>query len=160
MKQSLLVLSLATIVFASCNNEPKESSENLTVSDTSKIIEDKMPISKSICYSTTTGKDSVKMKLEIIDKVVTGNLSYKFYQKDSNKGEVEGVLKGDTLMADYKFMSEGKQSVRQVIFLIQDSVAIEGYGKMDNKDGRMIFKSNKEITFGKGIRLHKVDCDK
>jgi hypothetical protein len=115
-------------------------------------------IPSSSCYFSTTGKDTVKLKVEVFPNVVTGRLSYNLYQKDSNKGEFEGYLHGDTLLADYKFMSEGKLSTRQVIFLIKDNIATEGYGDMEEKDGKMVFKNTNDITFGKGLVLRKVDC--
>ncbi len=55
-------------------------------------------------------------------------------------------------------MSEGKESVRQVIFLIKDNIAVEGYGNMEENNGKMIFKNQKEIVFGKGLILKKVEC--
>jgi len=90
--------------------------------------------------------------------VVTGKLSYQFFDKDSNIGEFDGRLYGDTLLADYKFMSEGKLSTRQVILLIKDSVATEGYGDMEEKEGKMVFKNTNDITFGKGLILKMVEC--
>ena len=90
--------------------------------------------------------------------VVTGKLSYKFYEKDSNIGEFKGQLKGDTLLADYKFMSEGQVSTRQVIFLIKNNVAKEGYGDMEEKNGKMVFKNRKSISFATGLILNKVEC--
>jgi hypothetical protein len=80
------------------------------------------------------------------------------YEKDSNKGKLEGKLYGDTLVADYKFMSEGIESVRQVAFLIKDSVAIEGYGDIEQKDGKTVFKNLKSLDFTHGLPLAKVDC--
>ncbi len=158
MKHSFLIISLAAISAASCNNETKQSTETTTIADTSKPVENKIMIPVSSCYSTTTGKDSVHLKVEVFPNVVTGNLFYQFHEKDRNKGELEGQLHGDTLIADYKFMSEGKESVRQVIFLIKDNIAVEGYGNMEEKNGKMIFKNQKEIVFGKGLILKKVEC--
>jgi hypothetical protein len=160
MKHALLFLSFAAIAILSCNNETKEPAKTNTTTDTPAVAENKIMIPKSICYATNSGKDSVNLKVEIFENVVTGKLSYKLFQKDSNTGDFEGKLTGDTLLADYKFMSEGKQSTRPVIFLLQDSVAIEGYGTTEEKDGKMVFKNRKEIAFGKGLRLHKVDCNK
>jgi hypothetical protein len=68
---------------------------------------------------------------------------FKFYEKDSNKGVIDGKLNGDTLLADYKFMSEGIQSTRQVIFLIKDSNATEGYGPMEEKRWENSFQRSK-----------------
>ena len=158
MKYSFLVLSLAAIMIASCNNEPKKSTEIPTVEDTVKTVENKIMIPASSCYTSITGKDTVTLKVEIFPNVVTGKLSYKFYQKDSNKGEFDGKFHGDTLLADYKFMSEGKLSTRQVIFLIKNNVAREGYGKMEEKNGKMVFKDMKGVSFASGLALNKVEC--
>jgi len=116
-------------------------------------------IPSSSCYLSITGKDTVFLKTEIFPNVVTGVLSYKFHEKDNNKGEIDGKLSGDTLVADYRFMSEGKQSTRQVIFLIKDSVATEGYGNMEEKDGKMTFKDVRNVSFGKGLILKKIPCE-
>ena len=99
-------------MIASCNNEPKKSTEILTVEDTVKTVENKIMIPASSCYSSMTGKDTVTLKVEIFPNVITGKLSYKFNEKDSNKGEFDGQFHGDTLLADYKFMSEGQLSAR------------------------------------------------
>ena len=159
MKYSFLFLFLGAIAAASCNNEPKKSTEVTTIADTSKPVENKIMIPVSSCYLSINGKDTVFLKTEIFPNVVTGILSYKFHEKDSNKGDIDGTLSGDTFIADYKFMSEGKQSTRQVIFLINDSVATEGYGNMEERDGKMVFKNVNDIAFGKGLRLKKVSCD-
>ena len=96
--------------------------------------------------------------MDKLSGAVTGSLSYKFYEKDSNKGEIDGKLNGDTLIADYKFMSEGILSTRQVIFLIKDSTATEGYAAMEEKNGKMVFKNINTVDFTKGIVLRKTTC--
>lgn len=110
------------------------------------------------CYSSVTGKDTFKLKLVVSSDAVNGKLSYNFDQKDNLKGEIQGRLLGDTLLADYKFMSEGKLSVRQVTFLLKDSTAQEGYGAMVDKNGEMIFKNLTQLSFGKGLILKKINC--
>jgi hypothetical protein len=86
-------------------------------------------------------------------------LSYQFNEKDKNKGTVEGKLTGDTLLANYTFMSEGVQSIRQVIFLVRDNVVSEGYGAQQLTDGKMVFINLKEISFGESMPLKKVSYD-
>ncbi len=158
MKHSFLFLFIAAIIITSCNNEPKKSTETTTAEDTSKPVENKIMIPASSCYFSTIGKDTVKLKVEVFPNVVTGKLSYKFYEKDSNSGNFDGIMKGDTLIADYTFMSEGKSSVRQVAFLIKDNMATEGYGNMEEKEGKMVFKDIKGVSFGKALSLKKVEC--
>src|SRR4030095_6763954 len=115
-------------------------------------------MSNAVCYSRVTGQDTIFLKLEKVSNVVTGSLSFKFYEKDSNKGVIDGKINGDTLLGDYKFMSEGIQSTRQVIFLIKDSNAIQGYGPMEERDGKIVFKDLKEVDFGHGTILLKITC--
>ena len=103
-------------------------------------------------------KTPVFLKTEFFPNVVTGNLLYKFHEKGNNKGDIDGVLKNDTLVADYKFSSEGQPSVRQVAFLIKDSPATEGYGPMEERNGKIVFKNINDIDYGKGFVLKKVSC--
>ncbi len=164
MKSFSMFITVALLA-ASCNDSSKETSTISTTSvDTTSTVatpvkDDTMRIQvpNQECYSLTS-TDSVFLKLEKFPNVVTGTLSYTIKEKDRNKGEIDGVMKGDTLLADYKFMSEGVLSTRQVIFLIKNGTATEGYGEMVEKDGRMIFKSTGNINFSNGILLKKVDC--
>ncbi len=159
MKKISALFIIGITLMVSCNNNEKEATASTIAGDTATTVENKIMIPKSSCYESVSNKDSVKMKVEVFENVVTGTLAYKFYQKDSNKGEFEGTLKGDTLLADYTFMSEGTQSVRQVVFLIKDETAIEGYGDIEEKDGKMVFKNLSSVVFGKGIILKKVECN-
>lgn len=157
MKHSIQILFVAFLFIASCNNKPQKVTET-TKADTTKTAENKVMIPTATCYSFTTSKDTVMLKVEVFPNVVTGKLTYKLKEKDSNTGEIDGKMNGDTLLADYKFMSEGTMSTRQVIFLIKGDVATEGYGNLEEKDGRMFFKNVNEVVFGKGIILKKVAC--
>ncbi|SHN67044.1 hypothetical protein SAMN05444395_10462 [Flavobacterium fryxellicola] len=93
------------------------------------------------------------------NQVTSGKLSYNFYEKDKNEGTLIGVLKGDTLVADYTFMSKGISSVRQVVFLRKGNIYVEGYGDVvEVASGKVIFKDIKQLKFdGKSV-LSKVDC--
>jgi hypothetical protein len=101
MKYSIFPIITFTIIIVSCNNESKKSVETTTPEDTSKPVENKVMIPNMVCYSGATGKDTFFLKLEKFPNVVAGSLSYKFYEKDSNKGDIDGKLNGDTLVADY-----------------------------------------------------------
>ena len=64
---------------------------------------------------------------------------------------------GDTLRALYTFMSEGVESTRQVIFLKQDSLLIEGIGDLKEENGRVVFDNVNSVEF-EGIVLVQSDC--
>ena len=115
-------------------------------------------LSHIVCYATT-GKDTVLLKLNISDSSVKGSLIYHLYQKDKNTGTIEGKLYGDTLITNYQFFSEGIKSIRQVAFLIKSQFITEGYGDVEEKNGRIVFKDPKSLDFKNGLILKRVDCD-
>lgn len=154
----LPVLLLMVVAETSCNNEPLKVAEVTSTADTTKPVKNSIMILQSTCYASIKGRDTVNLKIEKFPNIVTGNLSYNYYGKDYNKGTIDGTLKGDTLVADYSFMSEGKSSVRQVAFLISDSSLIEGFGSVEEKEGKMVFKDLKTLNFKIGTRLHKIPC--
>jgi hypothetical protein len=43
--------------------------------------------------------------------------------------------------------------------LVKDSIATEGYGNMEEKNGKMVFKNAKDVVFGKGIILKREECN-
>lgn len=109
-----------------------------------------------LCCSKS--KDSVTLHLAITNDSIKGVMDYQLTGKDKNKGTLQGELRGDTIFADYTFMSEGKESVRQVAYLKKDNQLLEGYGDVEEKGGKMVFKNTGALNFGKGVVLQKVDC--
>lgn len=158
MQKSFFLFATAAIL--SCNNQQENTTEETTATsaDTANTPAATIQIPDKLCYASMKGKDTVMLTVEKFPNVVTGRLAYKLYQKDSNKGDFEGVMNGDTLIADYKFMSEGKESVRQVAFLIKDSIATEGYADMEEKEGKMVFKTTVKLNFLKGMKLQQIAC--
>ena len=112
------------------------------------------------CYQAILKKDTISLTLNIKNgQLSSGNLSYNFFEKDKNVGTIVGDFKGDTLTANYTFMSEGVSSVRQVAFLKKGNIYVEGYGDVviDNK-GKVTFKDTKQLKFDGKTVLSKVDC--
>ena len=155
MKPFQITLFIAISFTVACNNPEQSSAPNV---DSASVPENKIMIPNMVCYSGSSGKDTVFLKIEKFPNVVTGSLSYNFFEKDKNSGDIDGRLSGDTLIADYTFMSEGKWSTRQVAFLIKDNMAIEGYGAVKEKEGKMAFRNLTEIDFTKGLHLHQIPC--
>jgi hypothetical protein len=89
---------------------------------------------------------------------VNGKLSYNLYGKDKNEGTLIGNMKGDTLIADYTFLSEGISSIREVAFLQKDGTFIEGYGPTTEANGKVSFTDKKTLKFDAKNTLLKVDC--
>lgn len=110
------------------------------------------------CYLGVPGKDSVFLQLHIGNNKVTGNLEYKRFEKDRNKGTIRGMFRGDTLVADYTFMSEGVMSVREVMFLKKGDVLMEGFGDVEEKNRKMVFKNTGDVNFDEFMLLRQNDC--
>jgi len=89
---------------------------------------------------------------------VLGKLNYILAGKDRNDGQFYGFMKGDTIIVDYKFESEGVFSNRQVVWLRQGDKILEGYGDVYEANGNVKFKNIKKLTFGKSIIFEKTDC--
>ncbi|MBK8603943.1 MAG: hypothetical protein IPN87_13065 [Saprospiraceae bacterium] len=99
------------------------------------------------------------MKTITQDSVVTGTLTYSFDGKDKNTGEIEGRMVADILLLDYKFMSEGKESIREVAFKKVGDSYIEGYGESAEEDGKMVFKNIYDLDFSGKMSLDLVNCE-
>lgn len=150
MKKEHLIIILISILPMSCTDQPKQPREEEFITTTRT----------NTCYSYTVNKDTVSLHLSVFDAVISGELDYHLHEKDRNTGTIEGSMHGDTLFADYRFSSEGMESIRQVAFLKKDNLLVEGYGDVEEKDGKMIFINRQEINFGKGVVLQKIDCRK
>lgn len=154
MKRLFIFLIIAFAI--SCQNNGHKTVP-ISVEKSKQNIQD-IPSTHMACYATI-GKNSVLLKLIISDSSVKGTLIYNLYQKDKNTGTLDGKLYGDTLIANYQFTSEGIKSIRQVAFLIKDSLITEGYGDVEEKNGRMVFRDRKSLDFKKGLKLKKTDCE-
>ncbi len=73
-------------------------------------------------------------------------------------GTILGKMAGDTLRANYTFMSEGKESNREVVFLRKGKIMIEAYGDVEEKEGKTVFKEPKKLYFDSATVLSEIDC--
>lgn len=148
MKDKLTLLMLTIAALGSCNDR----------SDNSSIVTNTSSTSNTECYSFTNDKDSITLKLILKDSFVTGNLNYNFFEKDRNTGSIEGRLTGDTIIAEYSFMSEGLQSAREVAFLRKGNNLLEGFGGVQDINGKTVFKDRATLVFDTVNVLTKADC--
>ena len=128
MRLTLFLLYIGVCLFISCN-----SGENKASAET--------------CYRYEGTNDTISLKVVRNADAVTGTLDYNFKEKDDNRGTIKGNLKGDLLIADYTFTSEGVQSTRQVVFKLKDNFVVEGYG--DNTDS---------LAFNDSMKLVEATC--
>ncbi len=144
----ILTVVALLIFFYSCNN-------NKTADKTPETTK---PSTSTQCYEYLSDADTVSLKLIHVGEAVTGTLLYAYREKDRNQGTIQGNIKGDWLVADYTFMSEGISSVRQVAFKKEGDHFIEGFGDVETKDNKVVFKNPDSLTLNNKMELHEVKC--
>ena len=164
MKKSNLIAGLVICTMAACNsNETKQlevTAKDTSVTNTTAEKKDSTAMANMYnCYGYATAKDTVNLHIMAMGNSVTGDIVFQYAEKDKNTGTFTGEMKGDTLVASYKFVSEGKESVRQVAFLKKGDSFSEGYGAVEEKSGGMVFKNLGTLKFS-GKELKKIDCKK
>jgi len=114
---------------------------------------------KSFCYMGVTGKDSVFANIDDNLGTITGKMSYKNFEKDSNKGDISGYKSGDTLKLTYEFDSEGKKSSRDIFFIQKGNSLLEGIGDHKEEKGQVKYANEKNISYKDGQKLEAADCN-
>ena len=146
-KRMMNTLTIAAIVILfACSDDnttaPDESDDSALNTSIQPV-----PVTLSGCYSSTTGRDSATLTLEVADSVVTGKLDYNRFEKDDNRGDLRGVIRGNHVVADYTFTSEGKRSVRELILLIKGDSLLEVYGEIVVSGDSARFKNPATIEY-------------
>lgn len=153
-KHFLSIIALAIALFTACQSNKSTQTDT----DSSTLDTNITSATTQHCYQYIKNRDTAKLSFMTSGKITTGELSYNFAEKDKNKGIIKGEMRGDTLVADYTFSSEGRESVRQVAFLKKGDQMLEGFGDVLEKDGKMVFKHLDSLRFGQPIIFDKTDC--
>ena len=143
MKLPIITFAAVAILFTACQSNNKADK---TIDSASKAVISDVKSTKE-CYVFTKNKDTAMLSIDFSGKDVTGTLNYNLYEKDKNSGTISGIVKGDTIMAEYTFNAEGTQSVRQVAFLKKEGKLLEGFGEVEEKGGKVTFKDPKSLQF-------------
>lgn len=148
------------VLLLSCGTGSQNTIEQEEQEIVQENQEERMSATGPSCYLFATDRDTVYLKLNPpINGKVTGDLNYDFFERDGNTGFIEGEIHRDTLIADYTFLSEGLISVREVGFLLGEDQVMEGYGDVEEKDGRMVFWHKDSLDFSNGLIMPEVPCD-
>ncbi|WP_199120706.1 hypothetical protein [Pedobacter sp. ASV28] len=153
MKKQFVFLMISLIFFCACQSSTSEKE-----SDQAGLDSNLAPTAQQNCYAYIKGKDTATLTLLTSGMVSTGELHYKWFEKDNNSGTIAGEMHGDTLIASYTFNAEGKQSSRQVVFLKRGDQLLEGFGEVTEKEGKVIFKDVSKLNFGQALVFEQVAC--
>jgi hypothetical protein len=151
-KTQHIISVLIALILSACSAQNSQDSSSVPADS---VVEEMT----SNCYLYVNKLDTVQLNLMQLGTKVSGELTYKFYEKDANSGTIEGEIKGDTLLANYTFNSEGITSLRQVAFLKKGEDWVEGVGDVVGIDGRVNFKDPKALHFNSSLLLKKGNCE-
>jgi hypothetical protein len=116
-KKIYFLLFIAAISACNSNNDKEtENKDSVSKTVSADTVKNMISIPGKLCFQRVLQSDTVSIELFIKDSVVSGNLIYHFNEKDNNKGTFKGSIHGDIIKADYTYSSEGKASVREVMF--------------------------------------------
>ena len=148
---------LLLFAIVACNNtEESKTVQADTVAGNTTVKPNSITLPGMMCFQYILQHDTVNLKLIIKDSAVYGNLFYNMYEKDDNRGRFKGLRKGDIIKADYTYISEGTTSIREVIFRLKDNVLTEGFGEMEEKGKKLVFKDTSKVQYTK--KYTSVDC--
>ena len=160
MRKYILTIITASALLAACNSEEKKAA----TADSSVVIPADTTVAKTPepfrdgCYEYVKNRDTASLTLKLAGEEITGNLSYKLFEKDSNKGTIAGEIKGDTIIAEYDFNSEGARSIREIVLLKKDGKLYEGFGEVETKGMKTVFKNRADLKFEESIVFDPADC--
>lgn len=155
MKRMILCLAVPFII-AACNNATEENTTKTDSVVETSVTENSIKVPGKMCFQSILQRDTISIELFIKDSTVAGNLVYNMFEKDDNKGTFSGTISGDIIKADYKFLSEGITSVREVMFSLKDNTLTEGYGDMEEKGNKSVFKDPSKVQFTQVY--NSIDC--
>lgn len=154
------------LLLASCGNA---SNENGNAGDTANtegahagakptgVIGSK-PMVLAGCYEMTIKRDTATLNLQVQDTAVSGNLQYRWAEKDGNTGTIKGVLRDSLIIADYTFQSEGTTSVREVVFKIHNNTLVQAFGQLIDQAGKIVFIDRAGLQYMHENPFVKVPC--
>lgn len=161
-------LFIVIVVFCSCCNDDSapvtaqkdtaQSSQTIHTNVTDTVVTNATPMVLTGCYQMILKRDTATLNLTVKDTTITGDLRYDWYEKDGNTGTLNGVLRNDTIYADYTFQSEGMTSVREVVFKIQDGGLQQGFGELNEQGGKIVFREPNRLQFQTANPFLKVAC--
>lgn len=106
----------------------------------------------SACYHGQVGSSNSLLQIaETKGEVINGSLVFQNYEKDSSYGTFTGKYLNNQLTIAFKFMSEGSESTREIIFTKDgDNLTGDGFTYKPSD-------SCKSITFDQGLGLIPFD---
>jgi hypothetical protein len=138
--KSIILVCVAALGMAACSSNTNNQAKTDTVGGSDATAQtNNIPTVSSLCFLRTAGKanrDSTSIELVIKGDKVSGQMNWLPYQKDSRKGTLDGMIKGDSIQAKWSFMQEGMQDTINLKFKLNNDQLVQKPLKLNVKTGR------------------------
>jgi hypothetical protein len=159
MRSFYLVLACCLGACIACQPKSNTVETETPAADTTIQQANPAPLPGATCYQAVIKQDTFRLQVLLTDGKAMGTLAYRFKEKDSSYGNIDGAMHGDTLFAIYTYQSEDRLSKREVAFLLSPSEAQEGYGTLEEDGDVMRFATHADLQFGTLMRMKQIACD-
>lgn len=156
--KSMIVAFMAFTMLACKGEQEKKSDVKPDESEAAATSESEAVDLEEGCYSYDGNGGTVLFEITRTGNPVVGDLTYAYSGKDRNTGQFKGTFKDDKLIGTYSFKSEGKESSREVAFLLKGNHLVEGYGELSA--GGTVFRDRESISYSSTMPLDKKNCEK
>jgi hypothetical protein len=154
---SLIVLSACGNNEAADNSLGNDSTTGVHAGASDTIVHSTIALQDG-CYEMIMKRDTATLTLQIQDTTIVGDLNFRWAEKDHNKGRINGYIKDSLLIADYTFESEGMTSIREIVFKLQGDTLLQGFGELEEQNGKVLFKQKEQLQYNMDFPFIKVDC--
>jgi hypothetical protein len=151
--KKFVILIFTALTVLNCKNK-EEKTENTNPQEITSE-EKNSPVLEMGNYLFEDGKNIITFVIKENGNGIEGFLTYELAEKDRNSGKFSGKFNEGILLGKYTFLSEGKESTREVAFKVDGNKLIEGYGEL-NEDGTT-FKDVTNLNFTSKMPLTKID---
>jgi hypothetical protein len=138
------------------NNE-NDSATNVHAGAVDTIARSSIAL-QSGCFEMIRKRDTATLSLQIQDTIISGQLNYRWAEKDHNTGTIKGVVRDSLLIADYTFESEGLTSVREVVFKLRGDTILQGFGELGEQNKKVVFTRRDQLQYDSAAPFIKANC--
>ena len=166
-----LLLTILGFILLSCQSEPKQqqqkeepiatqaSTSKQPISNTTSTTSTSSLASRELCFITNkpTTQGISELQLNIEGKKVKGTYNWLPTGKEAAKGQLLGLLRGNTISAIWNFNTEEGHQKQEVIFKLDgDKVWVKKGNLVEDRE-RLQLKNADNIDFTE--YMNKVDCN-
>jgi len=142
MKRIIYYFVIVTLFTTACQQRTASDSTQNEAATTPETPANQELTDGIYCYQQSVGRDTTSIRLEINGSIVTGEMNWIPYEKDSARGVLAGMRNGNEITAIWTYVIEGSNQTEEVLFKIEDNQLMRKVGELEdpNNDGNLKLK--------------------